>query len=140
MWARYTGWIAGLIGLIYGTVTYWPTERTRRQQAEADRADSVIEVLTVESDQVVELFCLGSHEPCLVFDLDDNRLLYLHGQWIRWHSTYSDAPIVGDGNDDYFNLLEPPDSFPADAFLVNRLRNSGHVFGIHVTGLSLIHI
>ena len=135
MWARYIGCVVGFIGFVYGTVTYWPTERERRQQAEADRADSIIEVLTVESDQVAELFCLGSHEPCLVFDLGDNQLLYLHGQWIRWDSTYSDsASMVGDGNADYFNLLEPPDSFPADAFLVNRLPNSGHVFGIHVTG------
>ncbi|MEM6691324.1 MAG: hypothetical protein AAF664_17995 [Planctomycetota bacterium] len=71
----------------------------------------------------------------MVFGVGDNQLLYLHGQWIRWDSTYSDAhAIAGDGNDDYFNLMEPPHSFPADAFLVNRLPNSGHVFGIRVTG------
>ena len=119
---------------IYATTGLWAWQREWKRLADADRADSVIEVLTVETDQVVELICHGSHQPCLVFDLGDNQLLYLHGQWIWDTSTYSHAPFAGDGNEEYFNLLEPPDSFPADTFLVSRLPNSGHVFGINVTG------
>ncbi|WP_144043574.1 hypothetical protein [Rhodopirellula baltica] len=133
-WARYIGWLVGIIGLTYGIVWYWPNERRRRQQADADSTDTVVEELTVNSSRVIELFCLGSHEPCLVFDLGGNQLLFLHGQWIRWESTYGAPDIVDDGNDDYLNLLDPPYSFPSDSFVVTRLPNSGHVFGISVTG------
>ena len=132
MWGRYVGCIVGFIFSIYATTDLWAMQRKWRRLSDADRADSVIEVLTIETNQVVELICHGSHQPCLVFDLGDNQLLYLHGQWIWDTSTY--APFAGDGNEDYFNLLEPPNSFPADTFLVSRLPNSGHVFGIHVTG------
>ena len=133
-WTRYAGWLIGLAGLIYGIVWYWPHERQRRKQAYADSTDTVVQELTVKSSCVAELFCLGSHEPCLVFDLGDDQLLYLHGQWIRYESTYDAHSIVNDGNDTYFNLLDPPHSFPADSFVVTRLPNSGHVFRIQVTG------
>ena len=133
-WARYAGWLVGLVGIIYGMVWYWPHERERRKQADADFTDSVVEELTVKSSRVAELFCPGSHEPCLVFDLGDNQLLYLHGQWIRCESTYDAPSIVDDGNDTYLNLLDPPNSFPADSFVVTRLPNSGHVFRIQVIG------
>ena len=133
-WARYAGWLVGLVGIIYGVVWYWPHERERQKRADADAADPTVEELTIKSSRVVELFCLSSHEPCLVFDLGNNQLLYLQGQWIRWESTYNAPLIVDGGNDDYFNLLEPPYSFPSDEFMVTRLTNSGHVFGINVTG------
>ncbi|GAB5405729.1 MAG: hypothetical protein Aurels2KO_39600 [Aureliella sp.] len=107
-WARYGGWLVGLAGFIYGSVWYWPHERQRRKQADADSTDTVVEELTVRSSRVAELFCLGSHEPCLVFDLGDNQLLYLHGQWIRYESTYDAPDILDDGNDTYFNLLDAP--------------------------------
>ena len=130
-------WLGAVVGFaisIYGTTALWTLERKRKRLADADRADSKVEILTVATDQVVELICHGDHEPCLVFNLGDNQLLYLRGQWIWDHSTYIDAPVAGGGNEEYFNLLEPPDSFPADTFLVTRLPNSGHVFSIQVTG------
>lgn len=138
IWCRYAGWIIGFLGLIYGFVWYWPNERKRRQQAKADYADVIVEELTVNSTRVVELVCSSSHEPCLVFDVGDNQLLYLHGQWLRWESTYGASQIIDDGNDNYLNLLDPPNAFPADSFIVTRLPNSGHVFAIKVTGDYLI--
>ncbi|MEM7313843.1 MAG: hypothetical protein AAF497_11895, partial [Planctomycetota bacterium] len=132
--ARYGGLLVGLAGLVYGYITYWPYERERRKQAEADSSDAVIEELSVKTSRVAEIFCLSSHEPCLVFDLGQDRLLYLHGQWIRWDSTYDAPSIIDDGNDEFFNLHEPPFSFPADEFVVTRLPNSGYVFGIEIKG------
>lgn len=138
IWCRYAGWIIGFLSLIYGFVWYWPKERKRKQQAKADSADVIVEELTVNSSRVVELSCPSSHEPCLVFDVGDNQLLYLHGQWLRWESTYGASLVIDDGNDDYLNLLDPPNSFPSDSFVVTRLPNSGHVFAIKVTGDYLV--
>jgi hypothetical protein len=88
----------------------------------------------VSNPQVIEIGLISDNEPVLVFDIGDQKLLLLQGQWLRDEATYSAPALEGEPHEEFLNGFPEPHSFPSTEFTVARLPHSGQVLGIRVSG------
>jgi len=133
------GWIGevGAIGLfIIISIKFYKYEQELRKRAEKDYDNITIEEIIVESDKVYEICSIDNNDPILAFDIGENKVLYLQGQWIRDWETYNlkEDPSISDEGDDFINGLAPPYAFPTDKFIIIRSSHIGEVFSIKLLG------
>jgi hypothetical protein len=136
------------VGLGFGSlilaciiISYIPYERRTQKAAVKDAEEQLVQEIVVSGCRVVEIEMIGNSE-ILAFDLGENHILLLQGQWLRNPEPYGAeevaAELVDEKEelyvDEYWNALPPPYSFPSTEFTVTRLPHSGVVLGIRVTG------
>jgi hypothetical protein len=93
-----------------------------------------IEVIEVHASRVLDVEAPGSTGPALCFELPDNQVLLLYGQWLLEHTLYRAPRPVGDGDQERFNLSDDPLGFPSDHFALHRWRGEVRPFWIEVRG------
>ena len=97
-------------------------------------AEQVVQEIAVSHPRVVEIHLINDNEPILAFDIGDQKILFLQGQWLRASETYGAPHQADDPEDNIVNGLPKPFSFPSRAFTVLRLPHSGRVLNIRVQG------
>jgi hypothetical protein len=133
-YGQWLGWALAAILFVAAIVTFIPYERRRRRRAAQDCEDQVIQDIHVVEPRVLEIGLISDNEPILAFQIADNKILFLQGQWLRDCGTYGvDAPGI-EPYEEFINGLPPPHSFPSSEFTLSRLPNSGEVLGIRVAG------
>ncbi len=134
-YGQYAGWCIAAIILVLAIVSFNRYERRLRQLAERDRDARVVQDIHVTDPRVVEIALINDNEPILAFDVGDNTILFLQGQWLRDCDIYgTEGPDDDDPYEEFFNGIPEPYSFPATEFTVSRLPNSGEVLAISVAG------
>jgi hypothetical protein len=146
------GWIGGLVSpeaKTYGTIVGWsiavawwmwmvvafvPFERRLRQRAKLDCDAHVVQVIQVRDPRVVEIGLINDNEPILAFDIGDNKILFLQGQWLLDPQTYGASSPEEDASEEFVNGLPAPHSFPSSRFSISRFPHSGDVIEIQVEG------
>ncbi len=135
--AIYGQWIGWSVAAIIFLTFLWKfsrLERRRRQRASQDRDERIIQEIHVRDPRVIEIGLINDNEPILAFEIGDNKILFMQGQWLRDEAIYGADPLEDDPRDDIFNGLPEPHSFPSTEFTISRFPNSGEVVGIHVSG------
>lgn len=130
-------WIGGLCAValfIRMMMMAGPTLRRHRQRALKDVQAQLIQDLHVVNPRVVELNALTDNEPILVFQIGDDSILYLQGQWLRDPATYKAPDLDNDPFEEFVNGLPEPHSFPSTEFTISRFPNCGAVTWIRVQG------
>ena len=133
-YGQWLGW--GLSAALFVSVvaTFLPYERRLRRRAVRDEQDRIVQVIHVIEPRVIEIGLINDNEPILAFDIGDDKILYLQGQWLRDAGTYGAEEPEGDSFDEFINGLPAPHSFPATEFTVSRFPGCGEVLGIRVYG------
>lgn len=133
---------AGILALLLLTVflfTYIPHMRRQRRITLEDNKAQIIQDIHVTEPRVIQNGLINDNEPIIAFDIGDNKVLFLQGQWLRSESTYGAEPLTEEQYEDdalaeYLNGLPAPNSFPSSEFTVSRFPNSKKVTGIRVAG------
>ena len=133
-YGNWIGWSAAASLFVYALVTFIPYERRQRQRASQDHETQIVQDVHVTEPRVIEIGLINDNEPILAFEIGENRILYLQGQWLRDDATYGAEPLEGDPYEEFLNGLPAPYSFPSIEFTVTRFPNSGDVVGIRVAG------
>ena len=128
------GWLLAVIIFVAVLVTFIPYERRQRQRASQDHEAQIIQDIHVTEPRIIEIGLINDNEPILAFEIGENKILYLQGQWLRDCATYGAEPLEGDPHDEFVNGLPEPHSFPSTEFTVSRFPNTGEVVGIRVAG------
>ena len=131
---QWVGWGLAAIFFVAVIAAFIPYERRRRQQATRDQEGQIIQDIYVIEPRVLEIGLINDNEPILAFDIGDNKILYLQGQWLRDYGTYGIDASDLEPYEEFFNGLPAPHSFPSSEFTISRLPNSGEVLGIRVAG------
>lgn len=135
----FLGWVGYLLAIAffsYIAIGFYNDETKSMQEAQKDLENLIIEEITIETQRVYEIVPIDNNDPILVFDIGNNKVLYIQGQWIRDYETYNltEDPSLGDEGDDYLNALAPPYAFPTDKFKITRSSYLGEVFSIELLG------
>lgn len=133
-YGRWIGWLVSAILFISMLATFIPYERRKRLRASQDSKRQIIQDIHIFQPRLVEIARINDNEPILAFQIDENQILYLQGQWIRDEGMYGAEPLKCDPYGEFINGLPEPYSFPSTEFKVSRFPNSKEVTGIHVTG------
>ncbi len=132
------GWLIGFLVFVFALFKFLPYQRHRRKRARSDASELTVQEISVTNPRVFELFLVDENEPILAFDIGDDKILYLQGQWLRDAETYG---AVCDSNSDpeenIVNGLAAPFSFPSSAFTLTRLPHSKRILKIIVQGAYL---
>ncbi|HMF17666.1 MAG TPA: serine/threonine-protein kinase, partial [Gemmataceae bacterium] len=131
---QWIGWALAAILFVAAIVSFIPYERRRRQWAVQDRQAQAIQDIHVVEPGVIEIGLASDNEPILAFQIGDNKILYLQGQWLREYGTYGVDASDQEPYEEIFNGLPAPYSFPSTEFTISRLPNSGEVLGIRAHG------
>jgi hypothetical protein len=131
---RYVGWGLGGGFVLLLLAACIGGELARRRLGRRDKADQQVQEIDVRNPRVIEIDPLNDHAPLLCFDMGDNMLLYLRGQWMLDIGIYGSDSPNGDENDDWFNGLDDPYGFPSTEFTVARLPHTGKVLRITIRG------
>jgi len=131
---QWIGWALAAIVFVAAIVSFVPYERRRRQRAVQDRQAQMIQDIHVVEPRVIEIGLVSDNEPILAFQIGDNKILFLQGQWLRDSETYGVDASDREPCEQFFNGLPAPHSFPSTEFTISRLPNSGEVLGIRVAG------
>ena len=115
-----TGWIA--IMVIRGLRK---TEKRERHRATRDFESEVVQELEVRHPRSIEIGALDDNAPILAMDIGDDVILYLQGQWLLNAETYGAECSTDDPEQEIFNGLSAPLSFPSSRFTLTRMLNSG---------------
>ena len=91
-------------------------------------------MIQVRDPRVVEIDLINDNEPILAFDIGDNKILFLQGQWLRDPQTYGAQSRDEDPYEEFINGLPAPFSFPNTKFSISRFPHSGDVIAIQVEG------
>ncbi|UUO06487.1 hypothetical protein M4951_24465 [Blastopirellula sp. J2-11] len=113
--------------------SYWKRDRRRSQRAQQDLADNVVQEIAVTPSRVGEVTNKSDH-PALAFEIGDEKILLLCGEWLYYANTYQAEAESGEVDPDHFNGLSGASGFPSTQFTVTRLPHSGYVFAIRVSG------
>jgi hypothetical protein len=109
--------------------------RSRRLDADAT---AMVQEIRVWNARAIELWSETDNEPILCFDIGDNRVLYLAGQWLLDASTYGEErqeskdPLVDQPLT--INGLMGQKAFPNTDFTVVRDVERGDVLAIRCAG------
>jgi hypothetical protein len=133
-YCRWSGWALSAVLFIWSAVTFMPFERRARRRAAQDAREKAVEEIRVVDPRVIEIGLISDNEPILAFDIGDNRILLLQGQWLREADTYGTEGPEGDPFEEFINGLPAPHSFPSSEFTISRFPHSGEVLGIRVCG------
>jgi len=125
--------IAALV-FLSALVPFIKYDRRRRKRALRDNLDQVMQVVHVTNPRVIEIGLINDDEPVLAFDIGEDTVLFLRGQWLRDCETYGVRLLETDAGDDFINGLPAPHSFPSTEFTLSRFPNSGEVVSIRVQG------
>lgn len=127
-------WILAVFLFVSAVVTFLPYERRLRKKAAKDEQERTVQEIHVVEPRVIEIGLINDNEPILAFDIGDNKILFLQGQWLRDAGTYGTDGLEGDPFDEFINGLPAPHSFPSSEFTISRFPHSGEVLGIRVGG------
>jgi hypothetical protein len=133
-YGQWIGWILAAFLFVSAVVTFLPYERRLRKRAAQDERERTVQEIHVLEPRVIEIGLINDNEPILAFDIGDNKILFLQGQWLRDAGTYGTDGPEGDPFDEFINGLPAPHSFPSTEFTVSRLPHSGEVLGIRAQG------
>lgn len=134
IYGRWSGWAAGIGILVLALATFIPYERRQRLRRRKDSETLLVQEIAVSDPRVLEIGLINDNEPILAFDIGEQKILFLQGQWLREPGIY-DAPDQDiDPEEQFLNGLPKPFSFPSNAFTVTRLPHSGRVLSIRVQG------
>ncbi len=133
-YGQWTGWLLSAVLFVSVLTLFLPYERRRRRSAARDDQAKIVQEIHVVEPRVVEIGLINDNEPILAFDIGDNKILYLQGQWLRDYGTYGVDGPEGDPFDEFLNGLPEPNSFPSSEFTITRFPNSGDVLSIRVAG------
>lgn len=133
-YGQWIGWGLSAALFVSAVVSFLPYERRLRQRASRDEQERIVQEIHVAESRVIEVGLINDNEPILAFDVGDNKILYLQGQWLRDAGTYGTVGCEGDPFAEFINGLPAPHSFPSTEFTVTRFRRSGEVLGIRVHG------
>jgi hypothetical protein len=133
-YGQWLGWLVAALLFVVAIVSFLPYDRRRRQRAVQDREAQIVQDIHVVAPHVIEIGLISDNEPILAFDIGDNKILYLQGQWLRDYGTYGTEGPEGDPHEEFVNGLPAPYSFPSSEFTISRFPNSGEVLGIRVAG------
>lgn len=125
-----TGWI--IIAFIRGVKEI---ETRERHRARKDLESDMVQVLEVNHPRSIEIGALNDNAPILAMDIGDDVILYLQGQWLLDAETYSGECSTDDPDQETFNGLPAPLSYPSSGFTMTRTLNSGRVLSIQVDGV-----
>lgn len=133
-YGRWSGWVAGIGILVLALATFIPYERRQRLRRRKDSETLLVQEIAIANPRVLEIGLINDNEPILAFDIGEQKILFLQGQWLREPGIY-DAPDQDiDPEEQFLNGLPKPFSFPSNAFTVTRLPHSGRVLSIRVQG------
>lgn len=135
--STYGQWIGGVVSavlLVSVLLSFQRYERRARRWAALDDQAKIIQEIHVVEPRVIEIGLINDNEPILAFDVGDNKILFLQGQWLRDSGIYGTDRPEGDPLDEFINGLPEPNSFPSSEFTISRLPNSGEVLAIRVAG------
>jgi hypothetical protein len=107
---------------------------TERARLAEDADAGIVEEIAVCDPRVIEIGLISDDEPILAFDIGEEKVLFLQGQWLGFESTYDAPELTGDAYEEFVNGLPEPYSFPCNAFTVLRFPHSGLVLSIRVSG------
>lgn len=133
-YGRWISWVFGLGMFIATLAIFIPYERRRRMRTRQDAAEHMVQEIAVSEPRVFEIRLISDNDPILAFDIGDDKILFLQGQWLREPQTYGAPPQTDDPEEQFLNGLPRPYSFPNSAFTVTRLPHSGRVLRIRVQG------
>lgn len=135
--STYGQWFGGFLSAVVfvsAAVSYMRYERRARKRAMRDDQAKLVQEILVVEPRVIEIGLINDNEPILAFDIGDNKVLFLQGQWLRDPGTYGTDGPEGDPFDEFINGLPAPHSFPSSEFIISRFPHSGEVLGIRVAG------
>jgi hypothetical protein len=104
--------------------------RLQRRLAEPEP----VEMLDVRAKRVLDVAAPGSTGPALCFELPDNQVLLLYGQWLLEPALYRAPRPADDCHPTHFNALDAPHAFPSDDFTLHRWRGDARPFWIEIGG------
>ena len=108
-----------------------------RRLAREDRERGEVEILHVKDPVVVRQDEFNDEGPILYFDMGEDKILFLWGQWLLDPETYG-AVVEALPEDldvpEHINGLPALYAFPSSEFIITRLPASGKVFRIEVLG------
>jgi hypothetical protein len=133
-YGRWIGWLLAGVLFVSAIISFMPYERRRRQRASRDREEQIVQEIHVVEPRVIEIELISDNEPILAFDIGENKILFLQGQWLRDYETYGTNRPEGDPLEEFINGLPAPYSFPSSEFTLTRLPHSGEVLGLRVAG------
>lgn len=133
-YCQWIGWVLSTVLFVSAMVSFMPYERRVRRRATRDDQQKVVQEIHVVEPRVLEIGLINDNEPILAFDIGDNKILFLQGQWLRDFGTYGTDGPKGDPCDEFINGLPEPNSFPTSEFTISRLPISGVVLGIRIAG------
>ena len=133
-YGQWIGWALAALVFVASIVSFIPYERRQRQRAEQDHRAQIIQDIHVVEPRVLEIALVNDNEPILAFQIGENKILYLQGQWLRDYETYGVDDSEREPYEEFLNGLPAPHSFPSSEFTLSRLPNSGEVLGIRVAG------
>ena len=133
-YGQWIGWILAAFLFVSAVAMFLPYERRLRKKAAKDEQESIVQEIHVVEPRVIEIGLINDNEPILAFDIGDNKVLFLQGQWLRDAGTYGTDSPEADPFDEFINGLPAPHSFPSTEFTVARFPQSGEVLGIRVQG------
>jgi len=133
-YGQWVGWGLAAIFFVAVIAAFIPYERRQRQRAAQDQQAQIIQDIHVVEPRVLEIGLVNDNEPILAFQIGENKILYLQGQWLRDYGTYGVEDSEREPYEEFLNGLAAPHSFPSTEFTLSRLPNSGEVLGIRVAG------
>ncbi len=130
---RFIGWGIAAVVFYVPIRKFVLRQRQIRSKLADDLNDFQVQEIVVAYCSARQVSIQGSDEPAVLIELDQDRGLLLHGDYLLQHATYG-ASTASEFNSEYFNGLPSPWSFPSDRFVLTRLPHSGRVLSITIHG------
>lgn len=126
----------GLLILVYSITSFVSFDRKRRSLGILDRRNMKIEILDIRPIAVERIALLNDNEPIFCFQIDDDTLLYMQGQFLYDPHTYGISMPETDPEEDCMSVTgkSGKDSFPNTHFIIRRLPHVGRVTSIALLG------
>ncbi|MCJ8329976.1 MAG: hypothetical protein HRT89_13445 [Lentisphaeria bacterium] len=137
---EWIGRVFALWFLIYFSIDFYKHGKKRRKLAALDSDSMSVQEIRVKDPEVVEIKLVNANSPIVCFDIGDDTLLYLQGQWLYAPQTYGlkEHPSKGKQQDKFLNYLPEPYCFPRTEFVLVRTINTGEVLSLSLAGQYLL--
>jgi len=122
--------------VVYSLVSFRRYAKLEAALLKADFESQQIQEIHIENAPVIQVEAVSDKLPVVCFDIGDNRLLFLWGQWLTEPETYGMTGNFEDTDEDetHLNYIRDPYGFPSTKFVIVRAPNSGFVFKIEIKG------
>lgn len=124
----------GLVAVVY----LYRVLTAAANAAKSDLENECVQIIHVTDARVIQQHEYNDEGPILYFDLDDETILFVWGQWLFDPHTYgAESHTIPDDSETFLNAQDRRFAFPCTEFTIHRSPELGRVLKIETNGKPL---